>query len=85
MGSEDYHHPGVEYVKGHTKDISKLLPNIKPKYIFHMGEYSRIEVSFDEPDVCLDLNTVGTIGVVEFWRKNGGKLIYAGSSTKFAD
>ena len=84
MGSEDYHHEGIEYIRGHTKEISNLI-NVKPKYIFHLGEYSRIEVSFDEPDVCFDLNTVGTIGVVEFWRKHGGKLIYAGSSTKFAD
>jgi UDP-glucose 4-epimerase len=50
-----------------------------------LGEYSRVEVSFTEPDVCFDLNLVGTLGVLEYWRKNGGKLIYAGSSTKFAD
>ena len=32
-----------------------------------------------------DLNKVGTFGVLEFCRARGVKLVYAGSSTKFAD
>ena len=32
-----------------------------------------------------DLNKAGTFGVVEYCRQHGSKLVYAGSSTKFAD
>ena len=83
-GSRDNHVKGVDYREGHTKNISNLVTeNID--VIYHLGEYSRIEVSFGEPDIVWDLNIAGTFGVLEFWRKQKCKLIYAGSSTKFAD
>jgi UDP-glucose 4-epimerase len=53
--------------------------------VYHLGEYSRVEVSLTEPDVVWDANMNGTFGVLEFWRKRKPKLVYAGSSTKFAD
>lgn len=83
-GSRDNHIPGVEYREGHTKDIAKLIPE-RPDLVYHLGEYSRVEQSLDEPDVVLDLNKVGTFGVIEYVRANGAKLVYAGSSTKFGD
>ena len=83
-GSRENHVSGVDYREGHTKDIEKLVPE-KPDLIYHLAEYSRVEKSLEEPAVVWDLNTVGTFGVVEFWRKKGGKLVYAGSSTKFGD
>ena len=83
-GSRDNHVSGVEYREGHTKDIDKHIPET-PDLIYHLGEYSRVEVSLTEPNVVWDLNVAGTFGVLEFWRKKKSKLIYAGSSTKFAD
>ncbi len=83
-GSRDNHVPGVEYREGHTKDIEKLIPET-PDIVYHLGEYSRVEKSLEEPALVWDLNKDGTFGVVEFWRKKGGKLVYAGSSTKFGD
>jgi len=83
-GSRENHVPGVEYREGHTKDIEKHIPET-PDLIYHLGEYSRVEKSLEEPALVWDLNKAGTFGVVEFWRKRGGKLIYAGSSTKFGD
>jgi UDP-glucose 4-epimerase len=83
-GSRDNHVPGVEYREGHTKDISKLIPET-PDLIYHLGEYSRVEISLTEPSLVWDLNVAGTFGVVEFWRNKKSKLVYAGSSTKFAD
>lgn len=75
---------GVEYRTGHTKDIEKLISE-RPSLIYHLGEYSRVEKSLGEPSLVFDLNVDGTRGVVEFWRKHGCKLVYAGSSTKYAD
>lgn len=80
-GTKENHIPGVEYREGHTKDIEKCIPET-PDVMYHLGEYSRVFKSMDEPALVFDLNMNGTFGVLEFWRKRGGKLVYAGSSTK---
>lgn len=88
MGSKDNHIDGVDYREGHTKSIKSLIKETVD-YIFHLGEYSRVEASFNEPELVWDLNIAGTFSVVEFWREQNKthkcKIIYAGSSTKFAD
>ncbi len=83
-GSRDNHVAGVEYREGHTKDIDQYIPEI-PDLVYHLGEYSRTEISLTEPALVWGLNKVGTFGVVEFCRTREVKLVYAGSSTKFAD
>lgn len=83
-GSRENRVPGVDYREGHTKDIAKHIPEA-PDLIYHLGEYSRVEKSLEEPALVWDLNKDGTFGVLEFWRKHGCKLVYAGSSTKFGD
>lgn len=80
-GSRDNHVAGVEYREGHTKDIETHVPET-PDLVFHLGEYSRVAKSLEEPELVFDLNIAGTFGVLEFWRKRGCKLVYAGSSTK---
>ncbi len=82
-GSRDNHVAGVEYREGHTKDIEKHIQE-SPDLIYHLGEYSRVAKSIEEPGLVWNLNMEGTFGVLESWRKKGGKLIYAGSSTKMA-
>lgn len=83
-GSRENHVVGAEYREGHTKDIETLVPET-PDLVYHLGEYARVEQSMLEPDVVYDLNTEGTRGVVEFWKKRTTKLVYAGSSTKFSN
>jgi len=84
-GSKNNHITGAEYRQGHTKDIDKLIPET-PDVVFHLGEYARITPSFDEPEKVYDMNIIGTFAVVEFCRKRSvGKLVYAASSTKFAN
>ncbi len=78
------HIEGVTYIEGHTKDIESLI-SVKPNLVFHLGEYSRVESSFEDVTTVFDFNKIGTFAVLEFCRKNGAKLVYAGSSTKFAD
>lgn len=85
IGRKENHITGAEYVEGHTKDIEKLLGKEKPAIIFHLGEYSRVEQSFQDLELVWQSNVVGTHYVLEYWRARGGKLVYAGSSTKFAD
>lgn len=83
-GSKENHLDGVEYREGHTKDIESIIPE-NPDLVFHLGEYARVEQSFGDVKKVLDYNTVGTTAVLEYVRDKGSKIVYAGSSTKFAD
>src|SRR3989344_1968846 len=77
-------HRGVDYREGHTKDIEKHISET-PDLIYHLGEYSRVEKSFEDVEQVWDLNQYGTFAVLESPRRRGAKLVYAGSSTKFSD
>jgi UDP-glucose 4-epimerase len=83
-GSKDNHIDGVVYVRGKTKNIEDLI-NFTPDIIYHLGEYSRVEQSFDDIEIVWNSNKDGTFAVLQFCRKNNSKLVYAGSSTKFGD
>jgi len=83
-GSDDNHVPNVRYIRGNTSDIDKLV-DFTPDFIYHLGEYSRVEQSFDDIEKVWQYNKDGTFAVLQFCRKTGAKLIYAGSSTKFGD
>ena len=83
-GSKDNHVEGVEYITGDSEKIDSLI-TFKPSYIFHLGEYSRVEKSFDDLETVFSSNVIGTLKVFEFAKKTSAKIIYAGSSTKFGD
>ena len=83
-GSVKNHISGVSYVVGETKDIKSIIL-FKPDVVYHLGEYSRVEQSFDDIERVWDSNKLGTYEVIRFCLKNKSKLIYAGSSTKFGD
>ncbi len=89
-GTADNHvdDPRVTYLRGSTVDVEKIwqehgLPG--PAAVFHLGEYSRIPQSFDEPDRVWEYNLHGTKEVVRFVHAHGAKLVYAGSSSKFGN
>jgi len=82
-GSTDNHVEGPEYRNGHTKDVATMVPE-EVDIIYHLGEYSRVAPSLTEPSVVWDLNIGGTLAVLEYWRERRCKLVYIGSSTKFA-
>lgn len=83
-GSELNHVAGVEYLEGDTADIAEYVTKA-PDIVFHLGEYSRVEQSFDDIDLVWRSNKIGTFAVLEYCREHACKLIYAGSSTKFGD
>lgn len=83
-GSENNHLPNVTYIKGDTVDI-ELLVDFNPDMVYHLGEYSRVEQSFDDIEKVWKYNKDGIFAVLEFVRKKGCKILYAGSSTKFGD
>lgn len=83
-GSEANHVSGVTYIRGETKDIAQLV-DFSPDMVYHLGEYSRVEQSFDDIEKVWQYNKEGIFAVLEFVRKVGCKILYAGSSTKFGD
>ena len=83
-GSRENHVEGVTYIEGSTEHIFELIDFV-PDLVYHLGEYSRVEQSFDDIDKVLLFNKIGTLKVLEFCRKHNCKLVYAGSSTKFGD
>ena len=84
-GRRSNHIVGVSYVEGDVNDIVDIFGAQKFDYIFHFGEYSRVEQSLYEPHVALS-NIYKPFGpLLQFWQSSGAKLIYSGSSTKFSD
>jgi UDP-glucose 4-epimerase len=83
-GSKKNHVQGVNYIEGNTKDIANLV-KFTPDMVYHLGEYSRVEQSFGDLEKVWKYNKEGTFAVLEFVRKAGCKILYAGSSTKFGD
>ena len=77
----------VTYIKGHTKDINKILNKYKLKInsIFHFGEFSRIYQSFLQMNKCIQSNTIGTSEVFNFCFKNNIKLIYSATSASLGN
>lgn len=83
-GSEENHISGARYIRGSTKDIASLV-DVVPDVVYHLGEYARVEKSFDDMARVWESNKNGTFAVLEFCRSHGVKIVYAGSSTKFGD
>ena len=77
----------VRYIKGHTRDISRLLNTHKNKInaIFHFGEFSRIYQSFLQMNSCIQSNSIGTFAVLDFCLKNKIKLIYSATSASLGN
>jgi UDP-glucose 4-epimerase len=82
-GSKDNHVPGVRYIEDSTENILSLDEWFD--VIYHLGEYSRVEQSFGDFDLVWNYNKLGTYEVLKYAKKVNAKLIYAGSSTKFAN
>ena len=76
----------VKYVKGDTRNISKLIkkPN-QIKTIFHFGEFSRIYQSFLNMNECIESNSVGSNSIFNFCLKNKIKLIYSATSASLGN
>lgn len=77
--------PPVGFIAGSAKDAGRFIEKMKLKldYIFHFGEYSRVQQSFDDFVKCNSSNSqFGQI--LHLARTTGAKLIYSASSTLFS-
>lgn len=71
---------------GDAKNIEKICNklNFCPHIVFHLGEYSRVETSFEDVDLVLENNRRSFSRVLKFCCALNAKLVYSGSSTKFS-
>jgi len=77
----------VKYIKGHTKNLSKILKTYKKKIcvIFHFGEFSRIYQSFLKMNECIDSNSIGSNEVFNYCLLNKIKFVYSATSASIGN
>jgi UDP-glucose 4-epimerase len=77
----------IKYLKGNTKNISKILERYKNKIhtIFHFGEFSRIFQSFEKFQECFNSNIEGSAELFKFALQNKIKLIYSATSASLGN
>jgi len=66
-------------------NLVKLLYELKPDEIYHLGAQSHVRVSFDIPEYTSDVTAVGTIRILEAIRETGvrSRFYQASSSEMF--
>jgi GDPmannose 4,6-dehydratase len=66
-------------------NLVKLLYNLKPEEIYHLGAQSHVRVSFDIPEYTADVTAVGSIRILEATREAGlrCRFLQASSSEIF--
>jgi GDPmannose 4,6-dehydratase len=64
-------------------NLVKLLYDLKPDEIYHLGAQSHVRVSFDIPEYTSDITAVGTIRILEAIRETGIRsCFYQASSSE---
>jgi len=87
---KDFHDPEARMYL-HYGDLSvsshlhKLIYDIRPDEIYHLGAQSHVRVSFDMPEYTGDITGLGTLRMLEAIRKTGvqAKFYQASSSEMF--
>ncbi len=75
----------MTYLEGSSQNVTELAGEYFPDIVFHLGEYSRVESSFDDYDLVIENNLLPFSAILNYVKDKGAKLIYSGSSTKFAN
>jgi GDPmannose 4,6-dehydratase len=65
--------------------IDQIMYNVKPDEIYHLGAQSHVKVSFDAPGYTTQTDAVGTLNVLEAFRKHcpSAKFYNAATSELF--
>ena len=80
IGLKENHIEDVNYISDDVNNIFEY--DEKYDIIFHLAALSRIQPSFDDPELTYRYNTTATLKVLEYARKNKSKVIYSGSSSR---
>lgn len=83
--SRSHMREGVQYWIDDIRNINSYK-YVEEKFdtVFHLAALSRIQPSFQAPLDTLSVNIQGTACVLEFARRCGANVVYAGSSSAYA-
>jgi len=86
-GKRTNHIDGVDYIDGDTRNIFNIFEPAPGRFdcIFHLGEYSKIRPSFEDYSSVFNSNLCGTSQIINYCLRSKTKIVYAGSSTKYAN
>jgi len=85
-GLKENHQSGCHYITGDVLNINENIPtDYRFDCIFHLAGLSRIQPSFEQPSLTIDINTIGTERILAFAKQISSKVVYAGSSSKWHD
>lgn len=67
------------------EDITALLASVRPDHIFHLAAQSSVKVSWDRPELTVDINIRGSVNLLQAVRKSGQKprVILIGSGEEY--
>src|SRR5215218_3351552 len=70
---------------GDAVALTKLLYELQPDEIYHLGAQSHVRVSFDIPEYTFDISAAGTLRLLEAMRESGvrSRFYQASSSEMF--
>lgn len=81
--SHTYNNENISEIKiGNAISVDRYYPEGDFDYVFHFGEYSRVETSFEEPELVFSNNSQ-IASVCQYCVKHDIPLVYSASSTKF--
>ncbi|MEC8175810.1 MAG: NAD-dependent epimerase/dehydratase family protein [Bacteroidota bacterium] len=70
----------VKYINDDIENINIIKKPID--ICFHLAAKARVQPSFENPTDYFRVNVKGTMSVMEWARRNGVKVVYAGSSSR---
>jgi GDPmannose 4,6-dehydratase len=87
----DPHESGVQLFTHHgdlsdSVSLTKLLYEVQPDEIYHLGAQSHVRVSFDIPEYTFDITGAGTLRILDAIRESGitdARIYQASSSEMF--
>lgn len=67
--------------------VERIISDIKPDEIYHLGAQSHVQISFELPKYTLDVNAGGTLAILEAVRKFSphSKVYHAATSEMFGN
>jgi GDPmannose 4,6-dehydratase len=65
-----------------SSSICKILREVEPDEVYHLGAQSHVRLSFDIPEYTVDVNALGTLRLLEALKDCGSPKFYMASSSE---
>ncbi len=68
-----------------AKSISDIVSGVMPSYIYHLAGQSNVAISWDKPALTIQVNTMGTVNLMEAVRRTApkAKMLIIGSADQY--